>query len=74
MERHKQFSSAFASRDTVGQAEGVLMKRFGIDDGAAFNLLKLLSQEWNIPTTEVAQRVVRSRRTDGNALPDKEIS
>ncbi|MDD4866335.1 MAG: GAF and ANTAR domain-containing protein, partial [Mycobacterium sp.] len=41
--RHRQFRSALASRDLIGQAKGIVMERFGIDAVAAFDLLKRLS-------------------------------
>lgn len=59
VERQKQFRKALASRDVIGQAKGVLMERFRIEAAAAFGLLKLLSQEWNTPVIEIAERVVR---------------
>lgn len=42
--REKQFRSALASRDTIGQAKGMLMERFKIDASRAFGLLSKLSQ------------------------------
>jgi len=45
--RGEQSRSALASRDTIGQAKGMLMERFQIDAAAAFGLLKRLSQDFN---------------------------
>ena len=53
-----QFQTALASRDTIGQAKGMLIERFGIDDLAAFKLLTRLSQEMNKPLRGVAQLVI----------------
>jgi GAF domain-containing protein len=53
-----QFKTALASRDTIGQAKGMLMERFGIDDLAAFKLLTRLSQDMNTPLRDVAQQVI----------------
>jgi hypothetical protein len=39
VEREGQFYSALASRDRIGQAEGILMERFNIDSVQAFEML-----------------------------------
>ncbi|MEB3069974.1 GAF and ANTAR domain-containing protein [[Mycobacterium] vasticus] len=56
--RDEQFRSALASRDVIGQAKGMLMERFDVDAVRAFELLKRLSQNMNIPLAEVAHQVV----------------
>ena len=60
--REEQFRAALASRDVIGQAKGVLMERFGIDDEAAFGMLRRLSQERNQLVRELAVAVVESIR------------
>ncbi|WP_080734080.1 GAF and ANTAR domain-containing protein [Rhodococcoides fascians] len=55
----EQFTSALASRDTIGQAKGMLMERFGIDAVQAFDLLARLSQNDNIPVATLAADLVR---------------
>ncbi|HEY1840805.1 MAG TPA: GAF and ANTAR domain-containing protein [Mycobacterium sp.] len=60
--REEQFRSALASRDIIGQAKGMLMERFKIDAGRAFELLKRLSQNSNTPVAVVARRLVESER------------
>lgn len=57
-QRQEQFDSALASRDIIGQAKGMVMERFDVDAGRAFELLKTLSQNSNIPVAEVARRLV----------------
>jgi GAF domain-containing protein len=60
--RHgEQLQSAVASRDTIGQAKGIIMERFNVDAVRAFDLLRQLSQTDNIPLTVVAQRVIETR-------------
>ncbi|GAA2057568.1 GAF and ANTAR domain-containing protein [Williamsia deligens] len=58
-----EFRSALASRDTIGQAKGMIMERFGVDPVEAFALLRKLSQDSNTPVTDVAQRLVESPRS-----------
>jgi urease accessory protein UreH len=60
MNEHDQFQSALASRDTIGQAKGILMECFHIDAVKAFVMLTKLSQESNIPVREIAVHVVES--------------
>jgi len=60
LQRDKELRSALASRDVIGQAKGIVIERFGIDDIAAFELLKQISQESNTPLAEIAQSLVRT--------------
>jgi transcriptional regulator with GAF, ATPase, and Fis domain len=53
-----QFKSALASRDTIGQAKGMIMERFDIDAVGAFELLRRLSQTTNTRLTSVAEELV----------------
>lgn len=45
---------AVDSRDVIGQAKGILMERFKVDDEAAFQMLVRSSQDTNVRLTEVA--------------------
>lgn len=56
-----ELKSALATRDRIGQAKGIVMERFGVDDVAAFDMLRRLSQESNTPLVTVAQRVIETR-------------
>ena len=53
--RDKEFRSALASRDIIGQAKGVIMERYSVDSVQAFDMLKRLSQDSNIPLAEIAK-------------------
>ena len=65
--RGEQFRSAIASRDLIGQANGMIMERFDLDAIAAFGLIRTLSQEMNVPVTEVARRLAfRELPAQGN--------
>jgi hypothetical protein len=47
--------TAVDSRDMIGQAKGILMERFQIDDQAAFQMLVKSSQDTNLKLTAVAR-------------------
>ncbi len=64
LSRDQQFRKALSSRDTIGQAKGVLMERFAIDAEAAFQLLKRRSQETNTPVAEIARRLIESNEPE----------
>ncbi|MDT7655182.1 MAG: hypothetical protein QOI36_6593 [Pseudonocardiales bacterium] len=57
-DERRQFQSALASRDVIGQAKGMIMERFGVDAVHAFELLKKLSQSSNTRLAVVAQEIV----------------
>jgi GAF domain-containing protein len=60
--RHgEQLESALSTRDRIGQAKGIIMERFGVDDVQAFDMLRRLSQDGNTRLVEVAQRVIDTR-------------
>lgn len=56
--RTQQFREALSTRDTIGQAKGILMERYDLDDHTAFNTLIKLSQSTNTPLREIARRVI----------------
>lgn len=62
MRRDQQFRVALVSRDIIGQAKGRLMERLDIDAAEAFESLKQMSQDANMPIAHIAQRV-----TDGDS-------
>lgn len=57
----EQLQSALATRDRIGQAKGVIMERYGIDDVRAFDMIRRLSQENNARVVDIAERVIDSR-------------
>ncbi|OAN28108.1 response regulator receiver protein [Mycolicibacterium iranicum] len=56
--RESQFQKALASRDVIGQAKGMIMERYRVDAVQAFELLRKLSQNSNVPLTRVASDLV----------------
>jgi GAF domain-containing protein len=58
-----QLQSALSTRDRIGQAKGIIMERFKIDDVQAFGMLRQLSQDTNTRLIDIAQRVIDTRNT-----------
>ena len=56
-----QLNSALSSRDRIGQAKGILMERYKVDDVGAFAMLRQLSQDTNTKLVDIAQRVIDTR-------------
>lgn len=64
--RHdEQMQAALASRDRIGQAKGIIMERYGVDEVRAFEMLRLLSQESNDKLVDIAHRVIETRGEGG---------
>jgi len=61
--RHEQtMAQAVDARKLVGQAMGILMERFDIDDDRAFAILKRYSQDTNTKLRDVAQQLIDTRK------------
>lgn len=56
--RDEQFRQALSSRDTIGQAKGMIMERYGVDAVQAFALLRKLSQDSNVPLFHIATDLI----------------
>ena len=54
----EQLQSALSTRDRIGQAKGIIMERFKIDDVRAFEMLRKLSQDTNTKLVDVAHRAI----------------
>src|SRR5215213_11468908 len=61
--RDEQFKKALASRDVIGQAKGMLMERYGVNAIQAFELLRKLSQDSNIPLIQIATDLVEKQQS-----------
>ncbi|KUH86978.1 MULTISPECIES: GAF and ANTAR domain-containing protein [unclassified Mycobacterium] len=57
----EQLKSAMSTRDRIGQAKGIIMERYGVDEMRAFEMLKQLSQDSNVKLADIAQRVIDTR-------------
>lgn len=61
--RDEQFRRALASRDIIGQAKGMVMERYGVTAVQAFDLLRKLSQDSNVPLFQVATDLVANAQS-----------
>ncbi len=57
--------TALANRTLIGQAEGVLMRAFGIDQHQAFAYLQRLSQNSNVKLSKIAEQIIENRDSIG---------
>ncbi|WP_193044132.1 ANTAR domain-containing protein [Mycolicibacterium baixiangningiae] len=57
----EQLKSALSTRDRIGQAKGIIMERYKVDDVQAFEMMRRLSQDSNMKLTEIAQQVIDTR-------------
>jgi GAF domain-containing protein len=57
----EQLKSALSSRDRIGQAKGIIMQRYKVDDVQAFELMRRLSQDSNTRLVDIAQQVIDTR-------------
>ena len=57
----EELQSALSTRDRIGQAKGIIMERYGVDDVRAFEMLRQLSQDSNTRLVDIAQRVIETR-------------
>jgi len=68
VQQQEQLRAGLASRDLIGQAKGVLMERYRVDERKAFALLVRLSQDNNRRLIDIADRVVRTREDPTEAV------
>jgi GAF domain-containing protein len=57
----EELQSALSTRDRIGQAKGIIMERYGVNDVRAFEMLRRLSQDSNTRLVDIAQRVIETR-------------
>lgn len=59
--KEQSFRSALATRVAIGQAQGMLMERFGLSADQAFNVLRRASTSHDVPLREIADELIRTR-------------
>ncbi len=62
----EELQSALSTRDRIGQAKGIIMERYNVDDVRAFEMLRKLSQDSNTRLSDIAAtRHRHARRRHG---------
>jgi hypothetical protein len=56
-----EMSSPLAARDRIGQAKGIIMERYGVDDVCAFEMLRRLCDGTDLQLVDLADRVIATR-------------
>ena len=64
-----QLRESVRTRGLIGQAVGIVMERYQLDEARAFGFLTRLSQDQNIKLRVIAQRLIEHHRT-GSEGPD----
>jgi AmiR/NasT family two-component response regulator len=62
-----ELQSALHTRNVIGQAQGIIMERYGVGSEQAFAVLSRVSQETNTKLNLVAAQVVAQRVIPGVA-------
>ena len=57
----EQLQSALSTRDRIGQAKGIIMARYKVDDVQAFEMMRQISQDTNTRLVAIAQQVIDTR-------------
>jgi GAF domain-containing protein len=64
----EQLARALETRTVIGQAVGMIMERYDLDENRAFDVLRRLSSQENVKLRELAAQVVAAR-----ALPGQDV-
>jgi hypothetical protein len=62
-------SNALQSRTVIGQAIGIIMERYTMDEKRAFSFLSTMSQSTNVKIRDIAADLVSGQRRRTNAQP-----
>jgi AmiR/NasT family two-component response regulator len=65
-------NTALDTRKLIGQAQGILMERYGLDEARAFEVLRRYSQDRNVKLREVAEHLIANRQLPSSAGIDVE--
>jgi GAF domain-containing protein len=63
-------NTALDSRKRIGQAQGILMERYGLDEARAFEVLRRYSQDHNVKLRQVAEDLVTTRKLPAGSRLD----
>jgi AmiR/NasT family two-component response regulator len=59
--REEGLRVAIDTRHLIGQAQGILMERFGLTADKAFSVLRRYSQDHNVKLRDLAEELVNTR-------------
>ena len=62
----EQLARALESRTVIGQALGMVMERYGLDEDTAFNVLRRIASQDNRKLRDLAAEIVAARRLPSN--------
>lgn len=68
--RDAQLNTALDARKVIGQAQGILMERYGLTTEQAFEVLRRYSQDHNVKLRLVAEQLVATRQLPALARND----
>jgi GAF domain-containing protein len=68
--REQNLQAALESRTVIGQAEGILMVRYGLDEEQAISVLRRYSQQANTKLRDLARDVVTHKDLPGASAED----
>jgi AmiR/NasT family two-component response regulator len=71
LERINQLEAALEHRGLIGRAQGILMERYGVDQEAAFGILKRASNTLNIKLFQIATSLVETRQLPREVVDDQ---
>lgn len=57
----EQLAAAIETRTVIGQAIGMVMERYGLDEDRAFSVLRRISSQENVKLREIARQLVVTR-------------
>lgn len=66
----EQLAMALESRTVIGQATGIIMERYCLDEKRAFDVMRRISSHENVKLRDLAVRVVAERGLPDHALAD----
>jgi len=67
-------SLALDTRKRIGQAQGILMERYDLDEARAFEVLRRYSQDHNIKLRRVAEDLVSTRKLPSTLRVDNNLA
>lgn len=62
VERIRQLEEALECRTTIARAQGIIMERYEMDAGRAFDVLRRISNQSNVPVRDIADYLIDTRR------------